>query len=86
MVLGNGEHQTNVAMRATPPPATAIRPAKMNFRQLSILAASSSISTFSRSISFRGLPSFTVAMKALFRLIDAGNNLAAVRIMTASHP
>jgi hypothetical protein len=30
-----------MATRTTPPPTTAIRPAKMNLRQLSILAANS---------------------------------------------
>jgi hypothetical protein len=32
-----------MATRTTPPPVTAIRPTRMNLRQLSILAASSSI-------------------------------------------
>jgi hypothetical protein len=52
---------TNPAMRTTPPPATAIRPARMNLRQLSILAASSAICASSWTISTRWSLSFVVA-------------------------
>jgi hypothetical protein len=41
----------NIVMKTMPPPATAIRPASMNLRQLSILAASSSTCSSSRSTS-----------------------------------
>ena len=45
---------TSIAARTTAPPATAIRAARMNLRQLSILAASSSVCSSRRTISSWG--------------------------------
>jgi hypothetical protein len=45
---------TSIAARTNPPPATAIREARMNLRQLSILAASSSMCSSMRTIASCG--------------------------------
>jgi hypothetical protein len=44
----------NIPAKRSPPPATAIREARMNLRQLSILAASSSMCSSRRTISSWG--------------------------------
>ena len=62
-----------MATRTPLPPTTAIRPAKMNLRQLSILAANSSICASSRTISSPWSLSFMVDAAKHYQRNTVGN-------------